>query len=413
MRELRPGWGRLSRTGGSFWIFAAALTACAAGPEPLDPEARRAVLASLRRTDLGEDPSNPYDGDGEVVALGRALFFDVGLSANGRVSCATCHPPDRGTVDGLERSSGVGTSARHTPAIVGCQQGPWFGWDGRADSLWAQALGPFEGADELGSDRLAVVRGATTRHRDAWVDAYGEPPDLSDVLRFPAHARPRRRASDRPLQAAWDAMTPEDRDVVDAAFVRVGQAIAAYEWTLQPTDARFDRYVDAVLAGDPSGGGHLADREVRGFDVFVGAGCRDCHSGPFFTDRGFHNLGVPEPERGFDPGRRSGAEAVLQSPFRCGGAHAPSRSCAELEYLDPGFPDFVAAFKTPTLRNVARTAPYFHTGAAPTLEDVVDFYDDLDDPPPAGHRELILEPLGLSDADAADLIAFLGTLDGA
>ena len=397
------------------------LLALGCSPEPVDTsppglwsDAELATLRGMRLPDTwADDPSNPSASRESVKALGGILFFDPSMSANSAVSCGSCHKPEHHFTDGLPLAQGIGTAQRHTPTIVGSQQGPWFFWDGRADSLWSQALGPLENPAEMGGDRMSIVRYATETHSHWFEAAWGPAPDLSDRDRFPEHARPAATGEHAWMAREWDRMAPEDQQLVDELFSKVGKSLAAYELGLQPTEAPFDRYVDAVVAGDPAGGGELTEQQVHGLDLFIGKGqCTLCHSGPLFSDRAFHNNGVPETRPGYDPGRRSGAPMVLGSPFNCRGPFSEQERCDELDYLDPSFDDFQAAFKTPTLRYVSETAPYFHNGSHATLEDVVAFYSELPGNPPVGHRELTLKPLNLTDEETDAIVAFLESLTG-
>lgn len=397
--------------------LAALLIGCAGEPPPPPGVWSAAELAQLGRMRLRPepppDPTNAWAQDEAARALGSVLFFDPGLSATGTVACATCHKPEKHFADGQPLGQGLGQTDRHTPTVVGSQWGPWFFWDGRADSLWSQALGPIEAPPEMGGDRVSAVRYATTTHRALWEAAFGPAPDLSDRARFPERARPGAVGEQAPMARAWEGMDPADQAVVDEAFSKLGKAIAAYERTLVPREAPFDRYVDAVLAGEATGGGALTEAQVRGLDLFLRKGqCVLCHNGPLLSDRAFHNNGVAELGTGYDPGRRRGAPLVLGSPFNCRGPYSDTADCPELDYLDPSFEDFQAAFKTPTLRHVAESAPYFHNGSAATLHEVVAFYSELPDEPPAGHRELTLRPARFSPAEAEDLVAFLAALSG-
>jgi cytochrome c peroxidase len=197
-------------------------------------------------------------------------------------------------------------------------------------------------------------------------------------------------------------------DSPDRVLTQVGKALAAYERTLRPPAGPLDRYVDDLRAGRPSHA--LSEAEERGLYLFVGrANCVSCHSGPMLTDQSFHALGLPATNP--DHGRALGAPEVLADPFNCRGrfSDAPSR-CDELRYLDPKFPDWVGAFKTPSLRGVSKTAPYMHDGSFPTIEAVISFYSALSGKAPIGHRELTLQPLQLSADQQADLAAFLHVL---
>ncbi|MCB9680244.1 MAG: cytochrome-c peroxidase [Alphaproteobacteria bacterium] len=353
------------------------------------------------------DPTNRWADDADAAALGRRLFYDPGLSASGRFSCASCHDPARHFTDGLPRAVAAGEAARNTPALEGSQAGPWYFWDGRADSLWSQAAGPIEAAVEMDSDRMHVARYVLRAYAAPYAALFGAPPDLSDPARFPARARP----DDGAAGQAWAAMAADDRDAVDAVFVHVLKALAAFERTMVPGEAPFDRYVDAVTGGDPHGGGALDDDAVAGLSLFLRRGnCVACHHGPWLSDGAFHALGVPDAQ-GYDPGRTVGAAQVLKAPFNCQGAFSDTTTCEELRYLNPTFDDFRSAFKTPTLRNVTQTAPYMHQGQLATLRDVLDFYAVLPGAPMIGHRELTLVPLGLTEAETRQLIAFLGSLE--
>lgn len=371
-------------------LLGATLSGCRTEPPPAAAEGwtpeELSLLASLRLDVTPRpDPTNRWADDPAAVRLGAALFFDAGLSPAG-VACSTCHAPELHFTDGRKLSEGVGTTHRHAPSVVGSQWGVWFFWDGRADSLWAQAAGPLTDPAEMASDPLTVARRATSAHTERWTAAFGPPPDLQG--------------------------SPADA-VVHDTFVRATKAIAAYERTLVPNEAPFDRYVDAVLAGDPSGAGELAPAAVRGLELFVrDAGCVSCHAGPMLTDRAFHNLGLPETDVAYDPGRTIGAMKVAADPLNCAGAHSDASDCPELRYLDPTFDDFRSAFKTPSLRDVTRTAPYMHSGLFATLDEVLAFYDTLPGTPRYGHRELTLAPLHLQPGDADALKAFLGALEG-
>lgn len=369
-----------------------------------------AILTAMRVPDRAPpDPTNAVADDPGAQRLGQRLFYDGGMSPSGAFACVSCHAPNHAFADDKPFSSGVGTPGRHTPAIVGSQWGKWFFWDGRADSMWSQALGPMENPVEMGGDRLYVARHVLAVEGVAYGRVFGARPDLSDTARFPVHARPGLDAGDEAL--AWAAMTDADRDVVDRVFANTGKALEAYERTLVPEPSPFDRYIDAVVFDKPRAD-ILTDQQVRGLSYFLRDGnCVACHHGPMLTDRSFHDLGIPEPIKHYDAGRQDGASLVKTSEFNCASAYSDAHDCEDLKYLNASFPDFQAAFKTPSLRNVAITAPYMHTGAFPTIASVLEFYDTLPGDLPAGtHRELTLKPLHLAPGQADDLVAFLSSL---
>ena len=357
--------------------------------------------------------SNPVVGDPRAARLGHRLFFEPRLSANAEISCASCHLPELYFSDGRARSMGLAETSRNAPTVVGLASSSWFFWDGRRDSLWAQALAPMEAAAEMGNTRLAVVRFVTRdpRYRDAYREIFGVPPDFADESVFPAQASP---YGDGVARAAWQALPAERREQVNRAFANVGKAIAAYERLLVPGVSRFDAYADALGGADTGpGGGPLSQQEVAGLRLFVDAGrtqCLRCHNGPLLTNQSFHDIATGRLGALPDLGRFLGAQSLLLDEFNCLGPYSdsPAESCRELEFLDRRtIGEKAGAFKTPTLRGVAETAPYLHDGSMATLEEVMDHYRDP--PPEPGHE---LTPLELSDEEVAQLIAFLRALSG-
>jgi cytochrome c peroxidase len=303
---------------------------------PAERVASQPFLASYARP-----TSTPFPEDNaftpEREALGRALFFDPRLSGSGWISCASCHNPGLSWGDGLPRAIGHGmkTLGRRTPTILNLAWGQAFFWDGRADTLEAQALGPIQAAGEMNLDLPTMMRRieAIESYKPLFAKAYpGEP------------------------------VAPET----------VAKAIATFERGVISPEAPFDRW----LAGDESA---ITPEAKRGFVLFnTKAACAKCHSGWRFTDDSFHDIGVT----GEDVGRG----ALLQE-----------------------IPALQHAFKTPTLRDADRRAPYMHDGSVATLDAVVDFYDRGG----AAARESLskdLKPLGLTAAEKRQLLAFMGTL---
>ncbi len=132
---------------------------------------------------LPRDPTNHVADDPRAAALGRQLFFDTRLSANGHVACSTCHQADRGFQDGLALANGVGTTARRTMPIAGMARSPFLFWDGRKDSLWAQALGPLESSVEHGGTRTQYAHVVVDSYAREYEQVFGPLPDLSAVPR--------------------------------------------------------------------------------------------------------------------------------------------------------------------------------------------------------------------------------------
>ncbi|MGI9305130.1 MAG: cytochrome-c peroxidase [Gammaproteobacteria bacterium] len=361
---------------------------------------------------LPADPSNRVADDARAVKLGHRLFFDTRLSANGEVACASCHKPERMFTDGRALAQGVGRTARNSMSIVGAAYSPWLFWDGRKDSLWSQALGPLESPQEHGGTRTqhALVLAEDDAYKADYVALFGPLPPLSNRTRFPAFAGP---DGNEEMRAAWQAMSPADRDAVSRVYANIGKAIAAYERRLLPGPSRFDDYVQAVLESDEATQiTALSSDEVAGLRLFIGdAQCIRCHNGPLFTNNEFHNTGVlSAPGMTPDEGRVGAVREARADPFNCLGAHSDDgeHECAELRFARTGR-DLMGAMRTPSLRNVASTGPYMHAGQLATLADVLDHYNRA---PSAmiGHNEA--NPLDLGTADLRRLEAFLRTLSG-
>jgi cytochrome c peroxidase len=355
---------------------------------------------------LPPDPSNRYADNAQVAALGEKLFFDTRLSSNGQVACATCHQPALSFQDGLPLAQGVGTTDRRAMPLVGTAYSPWFFWDGRKDSQWAQALGPLENPVEHGGNRTLYAQLVAQHYREEYEPLFGPLPDLSA---FPTHAA---SVTDPETLAAWAALSPEAQTQITQIFVNIGKAIAAYERTLRFAPTRFDRYAEAIVTGDGTDAQVLlTDDEIAGLRLFIGkAACTNCHNGPLFTNNDFHNTGVPAvatlPE---DMGRARGAQQVLADEFNCLSQYsdADPSQCAELRFMVAEGHELVRQYKPPSLRDVAARPPYMHAGQFASLAQVLDHYNRAP-AAPAGHSEL--EPLNLSAQEQAQLIAFLQTL---
>lgn len=355
---------------------------------------------------LPPDPSNKYADDPKAVALGHRLFFDVRLSSNGQVSCATCHEPAQSFTDGKVLAQGVGTTGRHAPTIVGIAYSPWFFWDGRADSQWSQALGPLEAPVEHGGTRTQYVKLILSdpEYRRAYEATFGALPAVLDEAQFPGPAMP---SGDDAERARWNAFSNSERQAISRVFANIGKAIAAYERRIMPGESRFDRYAAAILSEDPSAGVLFTPDEFAGLKIFIGRGnCTQCHNGPLLTNNAFHNTGAGAKN---DLGRAQGVQAVLKDAFNCAGpfSDANADDCGELNFAKTDGIDIVAAFKSPTLRNIAETAPYMHNGEFASLRSVLDHYNRA---PKAAVGQSELRPLSLSEDELQQLERFLLTL---
>jgi cytochrome c peroxidase len=407
----------------------------------------RALLESLRYDDgpPPADPSNRVADDADARAFGQALFFDArfsgpliegdndGSSATlgvrgeaGRVSCAGCHVPEDGFVDTRSPHRQVSLAAlwtlRRSPTLLDVAFQPLYNWDGRRDSLWNQAAGVMESEREFNSSRLFVAQQLAANHREPYEALFGPLPPLDDAERFPRLAPEETGCIERTTMmgveydcrgrpgdgAEYDAMAPADQAAVTQVMVDAGKALAAYLRALRCGPGRFDAWLD----GDRSA---LGESELRGARLFVGrAGCVRCHSGPRLSDGAFHNVGMapaPVAVAIIDVNDRGAAAAIpeaLADPLSTPGEFSDGDREKLPAVAEPGHE---GAFRTPTLRCVARQPSFMHTGQLKTLSGVVSFFargGDRSGYP--GTNELT--PLDLTEEERADLVAFIGSLDG-
>lgn len=310
---------------------------------------------------------NPLTGD--KVELGRLLFFDQRLSMDGTISCATCHLPQLAFTDGRPLSQGVGglTGLRNAPTLINRAFTNKQFWDGSAVSLEEQVKGPLINPTEMG---------------------------------MASHADVVNRVADISGYRKWFKRVFRSAVSID----NLARAIAAFERTLLSGNSKYDIF----SAGDQQA---LNASQQRGLALFEDkARCNQCHSGFNFTDEEYHNIGVGWDKRRIDLGRY-GVTALQQD---------------------------IGAFKTPTLREITRTAPYMHDGSMKGLDEVIEFYDQGGIANPFLDSEMrrlkltmeqILDlydkkettgtpskqplvRLELTEQEKADLLAFLGTLNG-
>ena len=332
-----------------------------------DPPAR-VVAASWARTIPAENALTP-----ERVALGRKLYFDPRLSADGTVACATCHDVSRGFTDQRPVAEGIGgkLGRRNAPTTLNATFFTSQFWDGRAATLEDQAKLPIVNPIEMGMpDGAALIAkiGPDAEYRKMFQAAYGSAPNYDDV----------------------------------------GRALAAFERTLVFLDAPFDRWQD----GDAKA---LSADAVKGFALFNGkARCVACHpinaSSPIGSDNRFHNIGVSARHQDFES-----LAAKAQVALAGGGGDqvldklALETDLSELgRFLVTKRRSDLGAFKTQQLRNVALTAPYMHDGSMQTLWDVVDHYNRGGEA--NSYLDGGIEPLALGPAEIDQLVAFLFAL---
>ena len=284
-----------------------------------------------------EAPTIPADNPmtAAKVELGKQLYFDPRLSRDSTVSCATCHAPDKGWSNGERFATGVRgqTGNRSAPSVMNAAYYALQFWDGRAQQLEGQALGPIQNPIEMDMTLPEVIErlNAIAGYKKQFQEVFG----------------------------------------TDVTSDGIAKAIACFERTVLSGDAPYD----AFLAGDSTA---LSEGAERGRLLFFGkAQCSACHVGPNLSDGGFHNIGVGMDQEKPDEGRSAISTLVG----------------------DRG------SFKTPSLRDIARTAPYMHDGSLATLEDVVEHYNKGGVVNPQLDEGIF--PLNLSDQEKADLVTFM------
>lgn len=325
--------------------------------------------------------NNPQTPD--KIALGDRLFHDTRFSADGKVSCATCHSQAMGFTDNLVVSEGFNdlTGTRNAPTVLNAAYMTSMFWDGREPDLEGQSKQP----------PINPVEGGLRDHQP-----------IIDVIR-----------GDRQYRRAFKKVFDVGRDAID--MDHVAMAIASFERTVVAGNSRFDRY---FYSGEAA---VLTAEEIGGFDVFTKKGrCVSCHTieqtQAIFTDNRFHNIGVGFKQIGgkehetaeqFVKAKRDGADVDI--------AVLTNQNISELgRFAVTDNPTEVGAFKTPTLRNIDVTGPYMHDGSLATLEEVVDFYNnggrDNETDPLSGFQSGGIRPLNLTDEEKQQLIAFMKAL---
>jgi cytochrome c peroxidase len=300
--------------------------------------------------------SNPQTP--EKIELGKKLFFDRRLSGDGTMSCATCHNPELAFTDGLDISLSYPTTRnwRNAPTLINVAFSKYLFWDGRATTLEDQALFPMMSAFEM------------NQNLDFLEEELRSVPEYVEAFR----------------KVFGGEITRE----------RIAMAIAAFERTLIPRNAPIDRF----LNGDKTA---LSEKARKGYEIFTGKGrCAECHYGVNLSDDKFYALGVPENEEQEKDPRVSATRRFVAKVYHYEDyinlKEDPGR------YLITKDPKDWKAFKTPTLREVSRTAPYMHNGAFKTLDEVIEFFNRGGGP---GNK--VLKPLNLTDEEKQYLKAFL------
>jgi cytochrome c peroxidase len=346
--------------------------------DPLaQPKSLQQVGVPIEATRTAIPADNPQTP--EKVSLGQRLFFERRLSADGTVSCSTCHDPELAFTDRKPLSVGIKgrVGQRNAPTILNALYNKTQFWDGRVNTLEEQAANPIVNAFEMGHPNLDAAVAQIARveeYQQAFQRVFGRPPNGPDLLR----------------------------------------AIASYERTQLSFDSPFDHFI----AGDKNA---IDASAKRGWELFnTQARCNKCHAltdtqrdVTVFTDNDFHNIGIGIIRHNVVALARK-AEQLIKS----GDTAAVDRAAIQTDmsalgrFLITKKEKDIASFKTPDIRNVLVTGPYFHDGSQETLWDVIDHYnkgDGLQNP----YLDEDMQPLALTETNIDDLVAFLASLTSA
>ena len=330
-----------------------------------------APVAMTRAVIPADNPQTP-----EKISLGQKLFFDRRLSVNGTVSCSTCHDPALAFTDRKPTSIGVEgrVGQRNAPTVLNALYNKTQFWDGRVNTLEEQAALPIVNSVEMGHPNLdaAVAQiAAVEEYQQAFRVVFGRPPNGADLVR----------------------------------------AIASYERTQLSFDSPFDHFI----AGDKNA---IDDSAKRGWELFNNqARCNKCHALTDTTrdvtnliDNDFHNIGVLIVRHNVVALARQAEELIKTGDTPAIDQAAIQTDMSALgRFLITKQEKDIASFKTPNIRNVLVTGPYFHDGSQETLWDVVDHYNKgagLQNP----YLDQDIQPLALTESDIDDLVAFMASL---
>jgi len=345
----------------------------AAGPLA-EPKSLKQVGVPVDATRAAVPAGNPQTP--EKIALGQKLFFDGRLSVDGTVACSTCHDPARVFTERRPVSIGVKgrVGQRNAPTILNALYDKTQFWDGRVKTLEEQAALPIANPSEMGQPSLDAA--------------------VAQIAGLPEYQQAFRSVFGR---------LPNGPDLVGA--------IASYERTQFSFDSPFDHFI----AGDKNA---ISESAKRGWELFnTRARCNKCHAlteqkrdATYFTDNDFHNIGIGIIRHDV-VGLACQAEQLINSGNATAIDHAAIQTnmSALGRFLITKKDSDIASFKTPNLRNVLVTAPYFHDGSQDTLWDVLDHYNHGD----GTHNSYLdedIQPLALSEGEIDDVVAFLATL---
>lgn len=404
------------------------LNACVAqdDKEVLFSDTELAIIKTLIYKAPDGEASNQYVNNSAAATLGQKFFWDPqfsgGITVTGNrngtthaagtprlISCATCHAPSFGWADNNSNPNNVSLGAaltnRNSPTVLNTSFNTYSTWTGGTDSVWAVMRPGVEAPANQNFSRAGVagIICANATYTAAYTTAFGSAPDCTGVLAM--------------NNAAFSTAQNWGRNVAETAnvnliFANFGKAIGAYEHLLVSKNSAFDQWAE----GNENA---MTASQKRGLKIFIGKGnCVRCHSGPNFADGSFHNLGVPQVGGALgvlDDGRYTGIADLTtgaNSTFNTSSTFNASPSVNRVSGLSRTDAD-IGKFKTPTLRSVNKTPPYFHNGTFNSLWDVVNFYNFAGNAGNfPGTKDPILTTRRMTNEEMEDLVNFLKALEG-
>jgi len=422
---------------GEGWLIAALcaavlLSACATEDDKdvLFSDTEKAIINTLIYKAPSGEASNQYVNNSAAATLGRKFFWDPQFSGDivvqgnrgagyapktdgssaRQISCATCHAPSFGWADNTSNpnnlSLGTNLTNRNSPTVLNTSFNTYSTWTGGTDSVWAVMRPAIEGTTTQNFSRAGVAyiicRNNTSTYLADYTAVFGAP-NCADVPA--AGASPFTSANNWGRDIASNS-------TINTMFANFGKAIGAYEHELVSKNSAFDQWAE----GNENA---MTTAQKRGLKVFIGKGnCVRCHSGSNFSDGSFHNLGVPQVGGALgvmDEGRYTGIADLTtgaNSTFNTNSSFNATPSVNRVSGLSRTDTD-VGKFKTPTLRSVNKTPPYFHNGTFNSLWDVVNFYNFAGNAGNfPGTKDSILTTRRMTNEEMEDLVTFLKALEG-
>lgn len=418
------------------------LSACATQDDgdAIFSDTERAIIKTLVYSDPPTDTTNAYAENSSAATLGQMFFWDpqfsgaitiqgnrtsaFAVTTEKKISCATCHVPDFGWADNTSKpndvSLGAGFTSRNAPTVLNSAFNPYNLWDGSTDSVWAVARAAIEGnphnfhryavAYIICNSNSAALGNYRSLHDNLFTGANGANSTAAICGTLSAAQLTSANAYGK---TAYNGFTSTQQGHVDRIFANFAKAIGAYERKIVSKNSAFDQWA----SGNENA---MTVSQKRGLKIFIGKGnCVRCHSGSNFSDGSFHNLGVPQVgglSGSNDQGRYTGISKLLDSSdngaFNTATAYNDNSTTNRVSGLVASTSD-IGKFKTPTLRSINKTPPYFHNGTFDSLWDVINFYNFAGNAGNfPGTKDTILTTRHMNNEEMEDLTNFLKALEG-